>query len=248
MLNLKECDTDVQGQKRFSFSNVKTAATFEDGRIFLIRSAQPGYNGNNDTPHSIGVSGMTWLRHSRIGAVISANHCDLSAASRDRLAADNIRFMHCRVEDFHAPSVAHLLGAAALIESMRRQNKSALVYCGAGCGRTGTYIATWALKYHADAMGSNPAEVRAGCDAKGFDQALAGIFGVENEAQADAVYAAVTDNAPAAVIPAAPPPPVAGVNLPTALVGGNPGAAFANFNAGDGDEPAPPPGYGMPDF
>lgn len=149
----------------------------------LARSSQPGYR-RHDEPHTIRPYEATLLRMKKIVRVISANHFSLDQAGAQLLTMARIDFIHEPVQDFTAPTTAQLRRVADTIEDRRtrQQNPGAtLVYCGFGRGRTGTYVAGWAmLKYM----------VRSRVKDMFTFTSLAKQFGVERPEQAQAICAA----------------------------------------------------------
>ena len=118
----------------------------------VARSAQPGYGGG-DAPHTVKPFDVRFLQLNKITCVISANHCDMDAEGAKRLIAGGIDFVHAPVPDFAAPRPETLRVIANTIEHCRTRKRTpgaTLVYCGYGKGRTGTFVAAWAMmKYMA---------------------------------------------------------------------------------------------------
>ena len=152
----------------------------------LARSGQPNYTGT-DADHTVRPFDVTFLQLNKIVCVVSANSRDMSGEGKDRLAKAGIHFHHARMEDFGAPTPAQLHEVANLIERhrTREQNPGAsLVYCGFGEGRTGTYVAGWAMLKHME----NRLDKKAMCGLN----SLRTQFGVENQAQALVINAVAT--------------------------------------------------------
>ena len=105
----------------------------------VARSSQPGYTGH-DGPHKFQANDIQLLSVKGIQNIISANSLPLHAIHRTSLTNAGINYYHCPVEDFHPATFAQLINVAGIINS-----GPTLVYCGYGQGRTGTYIAGWAI-------------------------------------------------------------------------------------------------------
>ena len=147
----------------------------------VARSAQPNY-GISDAPHTVTPFDVRFLQLNKVKCVISANHCDMDREGSKRLNAGGIDFLHAPVPDFTAPLPPILRVIANTIETTRTRKKdpgATLVYCGYGQGRTGTYIAAWAMiKY----MAGRP-EIKDMCT----HAFLRAQFGVEKPEQSRAV-------------------------------------------------------------
>jgi protein-tyrosine phosphatase len=192
----------------------------------LARSSQPNYR-NTDEDHDMGPHSVQFLKFNKIGAVISANHCDLKHASQVALGNAGIQYHHYRVGDYQPPTRFHLLNAADVIEANRAKGRATLVYCGYGEGRTGTFVSGWAMQKHIPQQaGANVANL---CD----HMFLKDFFGVETGAQALAVRDAAGIAAPAP--PAYPPG-----------LGFQAGASGASVNSFTGPNASGPSGLGLP--
>ena len=152
----------------------------------LARSTQPGYTGT-DNDHTVKPFDVTFLRLKKIVCIISANSRDMLQGGRDLLKDAGIDFYQFKLVDFTAPTPAQLRTVADLIEHNRTrpQNPGAtLIYCGAGQGRTGTYVAGWAMLKYLDNVLDRKLMLSLGF--------LWRQFGVERPEQALAVKAVVT--------------------------------------------------------
>ena len=168
----------TKGVKKFSFTNFKWAL-----KGAVARGSQPGYTFVEDTPHTITKMEATFLKHNKIACVISANKKDLDQAGKENLRAAGIGFYNFKVKDFTAPADHQLVRAARAIEYYKTQGRATLVYCGFGEGRTGTFIAAWAmLHYLKNKPGANVGSI---CNRSSLEK----HFGVEKEAQVQAVRA-----------------------------------------------------------
>ncbi len=185
-------------RKAFAFGNFQWVLAGT-----LARSAQPNYVGPRDADHKLEPIDVRLLQDNKIVCVISANNCAMSDKGKELLKAAGIDFYNFKVKDRHAPTVEQLKEVANLIEAYRnrKQNYGAtLVYCGYGQGRTGTFVAAWALMKHiAGQPGANVDEL---CT-RTF---LGGAFGVEESGQDLAIKAAVKGRRLSQV--SMPPPPI----------------------------------------
>ena len=163
-------------KKEFSFSRFQWVLP---GAV--ARSAQPGY-GAGDQPHTVKPFDVKFLQLNKITCVISANEYDMDAEGSKRLNAGGIDFVHAPVKDFSAPMPEILRLIANTIENCRTRKRNpgaTLVYCGYGQGRTGTYVAAWAMIKH---MAGRP-EIKDMCT----HAFLHTQFGVEKPEQSRAV-------------------------------------------------------------
>lgn len=133
-MNLRRYDEEAaarSGLKRFQW--VRPGA--------VARSSQPNYGDSFDEEHGFDQALVDMLMSEGIKVVVSANWKAIDPESRGRLEAASIGYHHFPVRDGSAPTVLQLMEASKVIEA----NPAALVYCGYGQGRTGTFIAAWAL-------------------------------------------------------------------------------------------------------
>ena len=156
----------------------------------LARSGQPGYKGyNKDEDHTIKPYELGFLRANRIVCVISANSRYMDTDGMQRLFGAGIEFHHLGIADYKAPTPAQLQAVAETVEECRtrRKNRGAtLIYCGFGEGRTGTYVAAWAMLKH---LADLPApDKRKMCSFRFLREQ----FGVERAPQAQMIKAVVT--------------------------------------------------------
>ena len=178
-----------------------------DGAV--ARSSQPGYTGS-DKPHAFGPVEITYLRSKGINCIISANHLELPKVARTLLTNAGISYYHYQVGDYQPPTTLQLQTAANVMDTAINGGGRVLVHCGYGEGRTGTFVAGWAmLKYM-------PRQVNADVDDMCNMDFLKPNFGVETPAQMNAVRVA------AALAPATVPAANAGFALPIAAFGSGP--------------------------
>lgn len=138
-----------------------------DGK--LARSERPYYRSAKG--HTVGPKDVYFLRLKKISCVISLYEIDMADAGKIRLATAGIEFHSFPVPDYEAPQPDQVRAVADLID----RHSATLVYCGAGCGRTGTLVAGWAkLKHRPYINGLNQASLAF----------LKANFGVEMPAQA----------------------------------------------------------------
>lgn len=170
-------------KKTFAFTNFQWVL---GGK--LARCSQP-YYGGGDAPHTLMPIDVRLLKDNKIVCVISANSCDMSDSGKKLLRAAGIDFYNFKVQDFRAPTLDQLREAADLIEDYhgRKQNFGAtLIYCGFGQGRTGTFVAAWAMSKHMTRQpGTNIEQM---CTPTFLDD----VFGVERPCQIQAVQAVAT--------------------------------------------------------
>ncbi|AUM13059.1 protein-tyrosine phosphatase family protein [Ketobacter alkanivorans] len=160
----------------------------------VARASQPGYT-SNDSKHALGPVEITYLKSKGINCVISANHYDIPKVGRTLLNNANISHHHYQVGDYQPPSVFQLQNAANVIDAAINAGGAVLVYCGYGQGRTGTFVAGWAMQKY---LTAHPAADINGMCNMAF---LRDNFGVENFLQVNAVRAS------AALAPATAPAP-----------------------------------------
>jgi len=181
----------------------------------VARSAQPGYT-NHDSIQTMDdqTAGRIWFTGIRL--IISANHCPMEVAGINALRRRGIEHIHYPVIDYQAPSADILIDAANQIEAQNLNAHAAMVHCGYGEGRTGTFIAAWALLKHLPVHHPtvNIADL---CNL----YSLKKLFGVEKPAQVDAIRAALN----------LPPLTNGAYAMPPAMMNGVPFTA-ANFGSG----------------
>ncbi|WP_290580783.1 dual specificity protein phosphatase family protein [Ketobacter sp.] len=183
--------------------NVQTEMGFKNfqwvhhGRV--ARASQPNYN-NTDRVQEYSMHNILFLKMKGIRCIISANHEGISEESTRKLAAANIAHHHYRVEDFQPPTPAQLQNAANMIQHVTQGGGAVLVHCGYGQGRTGTFVAAWAmLKCFDGGDGKRSLSRDQMCDLN----FLRTNFGVETQPQVNAIRTAagLGAAAPAAMAP-----------------------------------------------
>ena len=185
-----------RGSPRFAcFSNFQYVL---DGK--LARGSQPNYL-DKDKIHTVSELDVRFLRQNKISCLISANNCEMDTRGKQLLANAHIGFFHFKIEDFHAPNPKQLKTVARLIEEFRHRGTT-IVYCGYGEGRTGTFVAAWALLMYMPSRGISSAG-----GGRCSDDFLQDSFGVEKLVQKNAVRMAV--GLPPLAAPAAAAPPLA---------------------------------------
>jgi hypothetical protein len=101
----------------------------------LARSSAPYYNGRDEDQNMDQVA-VDFLISRGINNIISLNSRPLSKAELDLLKIHGITYTHEAVEDFGTPTLAQL----QTVNSNFASDRTTLVYCGYGQGRTGTAI------------------------------------------------------------------------------------------------------------
>ena len=172
---------DKKAKKQFSFDRFQWVLPGT-----LARSSAPGYRGG-DREHTVKPFDVGFLRGNQIVCVISANEYELDKKGRESLARVGIEFHHFGLADFGAPTPKRLREIADLIEACRNRSKNpgaTLIYCGFGQGRTGTYVAGWAMLNRL----ANRPDKNTMCSLSFLKM----HFGVEEPAQAQAIKAVAT--------------------------------------------------------
>ncbi|GLS24750.1 hypothetical protein [Marinibactrum halimedae] len=176
-----------RNKKKFAFTNLQWASNG-----VVARSAQPNYE-HRDGNHTLSPVDVSFLRYQRIATVIGANKFPLDDDGQKRLNNLGIQYHHRGLKDFRAPTVDVIKDVANKIQAARSKGGATLVYCGFGAGRTGTYVAGWAVLHYYMPLGANLEEV---CTEAFLKQQ----FGVETPAQVNAIRAAanlsVTNTSP----------------------------------------------------
>lgn len=111
----------------------------------LYRSAQPNYNGKEDTQHIITDAQIQFLKNKNIKTIISANQFSLSYDVIENLNNQGISYFHYEIEDYQAPEKQDLIVASKKIQEAKSKGYASLIYCGAGFGRTGTFVVAWEI-------------------------------------------------------------------------------------------------------
>ena len=103
----------------------------------LYRASAPNYV-SQDSDQNLTQAAVNFLVTQAIDSIISFNEYEYTAAEKDRLAKATpaIKYLHLKLGDFKPPTLAQFAQANTFFLS----NKSTLVHCGYGWGRTGTGI------------------------------------------------------------------------------------------------------------
>ncbi|KAG6372160.1 hypothetical protein JVT61DRAFT_7950 [Boletus reticuloceps] len=103
----------------------------------LYRASAPNYNGS-DRDQNLTQAAVNFLVTQGIDSIISFNEYEYTAAEKERLAkaTPEIKYLHLKLGDFKPPTLAQFAQANTFFLN----NKSTLVHCGYGWGRTGTGI------------------------------------------------------------------------------------------------------------
>ncbi|RHZ80714.1 hypothetical protein Glove_132g52 [Diversispora epigaea] len=104
----------------------------------LARSSAPHYTGNDES-QNMDDAAIEYLVNQGINNVISLNHFPLTDGGLQRRS---IKYLHLPVADFTAPTIYQLRQA---YESYLPAQRTTLVYCRYGQGRTGTVISAFML-------------------------------------------------------------------------------------------------------
>ena len=164
----------------------------------LARSARPYYYGAG--AYTVRRSDVYFLATQKITCVISFYGTDMEQDGKNRLATAGIEYHNFPIVDFTAPTPQQVLTVANLID----QHRTTLVYCGAGCGRTGTFVAGWAKLKHRPYIN--------GLSNAGLTY-LKANFGVEEACQAQLLNQILPNGT--VMPPPLPPRRLSGVAMPT---------------------------------
>ncbi|RGB31989.1 hypothetical protein C1646_744092 [Rhizophagus diaphanus] len=103
----------------------------------LARSSAPHYTGHDES-QNMDDDAIQFLVDNGINNVISMNQIVLTDGVIEKLRKRGISYLNLPVEDFKAPTIKQLHDA---YNSYLPAQRTTLVYCGYGHGRTGTVIA-----------------------------------------------------------------------------------------------------------
>ena len=119
----------------------------DDNGSKVYRSSQPNYidEPGIDTVQVYSDVQIEALLTHNIKNIISANYENVSTDSIQRLNCKGIEVHHYRVKDFTSPTREQVTLAAKEIQKARSKGVSSLIYCGYGCGRTGTFVSAWEI-------------------------------------------------------------------------------------------------------
>lgn len=179
-------------KKMFSFTNFQWVVDqdqSEPGKTAyrVARSSQPQYT-SKDRDHTLTPMDVSFLRHNRFSCVLSANECNMDEKGKQLLRSAGIAFYNFKIRDMHAPTPSQMERAIKVIEHYSTRG-AVLVFCGYGQGRTGTYVAGWAMKCYLKSAGVNVREL---CN----QSYLGANFGVERAAQVQLIRATALDEVP----------------------------------------------------
>lgn len=103
----------------------------------LYRASAPNYRGK-DSDQDLTQAAVDFLVSQGIDSIISFNEYEYKAVEKERLAKATkpIQYLHLKLGDFKPPTLAQFKQA----NDFFLKNKSTLVHCGYGWGRTGTGV------------------------------------------------------------------------------------------------------------
>jgi atypical dual specificity phosphatase len=104
---------------------------------FLAGMAKPGALDN------LGPD-LAFLKDEGIKAILSLSETGLD---EDTLRESGFQYLHIPIPDFTAPTIEQVEQGIEFLERMIEvERKPVAVHCGAGCGRTGTFLACYFVK------------------------------------------------------------------------------------------------------
>lgn len=86
-------------------------------------------------------SHFTYLKEMGIKVIIN-----LTSKPTDPIYANDFKLYHLRIPDFSVPESKMVKQFFDIIDEAEKRDEPVLVHCFAGCGRTGTMLALWAIK------------------------------------------------------------------------------------------------------
>lgn len=125
-------DPDAAGWHRF-----KPVTNSVPSGHKLYRASAPNYK-TSDRDQDLTQAAVNFLVSQGIDSIISFNEYEYTAVEKKRLtdAKPAIKYLHLKLGDFKPPTLAQFAQANTFFLS----NKSTLVHCGYGWGRTGTGV------------------------------------------------------------------------------------------------------------
>ena len=154
----------------------------------VARASQPGYTGH-DAVQNLTMVQVAFLRMKGIRCIVSANEHPVSANSLTLLNNANIHYHHYAIRDFQPATAFQLQNAAQTMQTTLNAGGAVLVFCGFGQGRTGTFVAGWAMQQYMPRQylpKNRPVNIDAMCNST----FLGAHFGVETAAQVNAIRSA----------------------------------------------------------
>jgi protein-tyrosine phosphatase len=86
---------------------------------------------------------LLFLRAEGITAILSLSESPLD---EQLIREDAFEYLHIPVPDFTAPTIEQVARGMEFVEKMIEAKRPVAVHCGAGCGRTGAFLACYFVK------------------------------------------------------------------------------------------------------